>query len=60
MKPKAATTVYDPWDGSGHMMTDQCHESERDSHSKLLGPDGQPLRYERLKMGFDLSPRSTK
>lgn len=35
------------------------HEpDDRPTHSKLLGPDGNPLRYApRPRMGFDLTPR---
>lgn len=56
---RLAVPVSDPWGWDcPHLMADICHEQERDTHSRLLGPDGQPLRYERLKMGFDLRPRS--
>lgn len=58
--PRAAVSVPDPWGEGSHLMADQCFEQERDTHSRLLGPDGKPLRYERIKMGFDLSPRSKR
>lgn len=28
--------------------------------SRVLGPDGEPLVYERQPLGFDLSPRGRK
>lgn len=37
---------------------DTVEVSEYDTHSKLLGPDGDPLKYvERTAVGFDLSPK---
>lgn len=44
--------------GEGHLFADQVHESEHPEYSRILGPDGKPLRYARQPMGFDL--RSTK
>lgn len=55
---KSAIQITDPWGWDGtHVFADQAIEQERDTHSRLLGPDGQPLRYERRRIGFDLSPR---
>ena len=33
-------------------------EGDRPTSSKLLGPDGKPLKYEtRSRIGFDLTPK---
>lgn len=57
-KVKGAAWISDPygWDGT-HAFADQVHESDKPEESKLLGPDGRPLRYHRPPMGFDLRPR---
>lgn len=55
-----ATWINDPWgQGDGHHFADVVHELDRPTHSKLLGPDGKPLQYERQKIGFDLRPKVT-
>lgn len=48
--------VFDPWgEGSGY-YADQVEVGDYETHSKLLGPDGNPLKYvERQKVGFNLS-----
>lgn len=56
-RPRGAIQITDPWWGEIHVFADQVHEQQRETHSRLLGPDGQPLRYDRPKVGFDLSPR---
>lgn len=48
-------THYDDWNHNGRVAT-VCHETYRPTHSDLLGPDGEPLRYERQTVGFDLRP----
>lgn len=61
MTARAATWITDPWGyGDGHHFADQVHESDRPEESKLLGPDGKPLRYARQPMGFDLRPRKAE
>lgn len=40
-------------DGLGHTV----FESEKPTHSVLLGADGRPLRYAAYPIGFDLRPR---
>ena len=55
-----AITIHDPWDQGIGIYADTLHESERPEHSKLLGPDGQPLRYETIRLGFDLRPASVR
>ena len=31
--------------------------ADQETHSRLLGPDGEPLEYEPVKLGFDLTPK---
>ena len=53
-----AAWISDPWGwGMGQHFADVAHEADRPSHSPLLGPDGKPLQYARLTLGFDLSPK---
>lgn len=55
-----ATWVTDFW-GAAHGFADQVHEDDRPNESRLLGPDGHPLRYEpRQPIGFDLRPRGER
>jgi hypothetical protein len=54
---KASFVVVDPWDGQQFLMADEVFETERPTHSKLLGPDGRPIPYVRQKLGFDLTPK---
>jgi hypothetical protein len=52
-------TYENDWD-CGRVAT-QCEVSDRPLHSKLLGPDGNPLPYKHPpKIGFDLTPRGSK
>lgn len=52
-----AVWVSDPWShGAGGFFADQVEVSDRPAESKLLGPDGRPLKYERPVVGFDLRP----
>jgi hypothetical protein len=61
MKDRAAIWITDVWSyGQGHLFADQVHEAERPEESRLLGPDGKPLHYERQPMGFDLRERKPK
>ena len=32
--------------------------TEKETHSQILGPDGEPLEYEQEPFGFDLRPRN--
>lgn len=48
----AVKIYYD--DESNALYADHIHETDKPVFSKLLGPDGQPLRYEQRKIGFDL------
>ena len=51
-------TVVEPyWGGEGH-YADEVHVPDRPTHSKLLGPDGRPLKYETPRVGFDTSRRA--
>ena len=45
--------------GEQGVFADVAHEAdEKPTHSQILGPDGQPLKYEQSpRLGFDLSPR---
>lgn len=57
---KSAAWVADPWDGSQHAYADHVHEQDKPTCSGLLGPDGMPLRYNQVVMGFDLTPRNCR
>jgi hypothetical protein len=58
MTNRSAIIIYDQWGwGAGTPYADQVHEGDQPSESKLLGPDGRPLRYAPRKIGFDLTPR---
>lgn len=52
--------VVDPYDGSAHKVADTVHETNRPERSRLLAPNGQPLKYETPKVGFDLRPTEGK
>lgn len=47
----------EPRDGEcgGYEVTATDHPT----HSPLLGPDGQPLEYEPIRIGFDLTRKQT-
>lgn len=47
---------FEEWGASGRVAT-QCEVSEKPTHSKILGPGGKPLAYEKPVVGFDLSKR---
>ena len=52
--------IHDPWgDYAAAPYATQIQEAERPEFSKLLGPDGNPLRYQRPQIGFDLRPLAT-
>lgn len=51
-----AVIIRDDW-GREYPHADQVHADEKPSHSLLLGPDGNPLQYERRRVGFDLTQR---
>lgn len=58
MTARAAIWITDIYSyGQGHLFADQVQEADKPDESKLLGPDGKPLRYARQPMGFDLRPR---
>ena len=44
------------WGQYGH-YADYVDVTQHETHSRLLGPDGKRLPYERPKVGFDLSSR---
>ena len=50
-RTKAILVVRD-WNGEETPMADAVSISDRPTHSDLLGPDGNPLRYETIKFGF--------
>lgn len=51
-------TVYDPWDGTSSEIADTVHVEDKPEYSKLLGPDGKPLRYKKHPVGFQLTRKS--
>lgn len=55
VKVKAAITVNYDYDQA--IMADHAFESDKPTHSQLLGPNGAPLAYQRQKIGFDLTPK---
>ena len=60
MKNNRALVVVDPWWGEQMHLAGEVEESEKPTHSKLLGPNGQPIPYKRQKLGFDLTPKHRK
>ena len=61
MKIKATYRTSAMWDE--HYETDsgggsvEVFESDRPTHSSVLGPDGAPLEYDYQPIGFDLRRR---
>jgi len=49
--------AWTTWYGDAHPIADMVHEQDKPEESKLLGPDGRPLKYQRQPMGFDLRKR---
>lgn len=52
--------ITDPYGGWGetYHFANEVTEKERQTHSRLLGPDGKPLSYEpKQPLGFDLTPK---
>lgn len=56
---KGAMWIHD-YDVVGGLYTDTVHVQELPSYSRLLGADGQPLRYEKHPVGFDMRPQKRK
>ncbi len=56
-RDNGAISIPDPYGGGIHDFAVEVHESDKPSHSAVLGPDGRPLRYQRHAIGFDLTPR---
>lgn len=55
-----AYELRDPWDGEAHLFAGEVNEADKPTHSRLLGPDGNPLPYRQRRIGFDLTPRSKR
>lgn len=45
---------------AGGLFADQAEVADQPAESKLLGPDGRPLKYERPVVGFDLLPTAVR
>lgn len=59
MKERQTIWVQDDPYGSGAFHASTVIEEQHETRSKLLGPDGRPLKYEQKQpLGFDL--RSNK
>jgi len=61
MKTTSVAWVSDPWGyNEQYAFSDTVYEPESTtSHSRLLGPNGKPLKYEtKNPIGFDLSIRN--
>lgn len=48
--------VYDTWPNEGTRILNTLYERDRPTHSQLLGPNGEPLKYRVERVGFDLTP----
>lgn len=46
--------------GDGWIGGTEVFVTERETHSLLLGPDGEPLQYHDEPFGFDLRPQAQK
>ena len=55
-----AYVLYDPWGPESHLFAGEVQEQCLPTHSRLLGPDGNPLPYARQRIGFDLTPRAKR
>lgn len=51
---------WDYLDDEGEVHGREVYVTEQETHSQLLGPDGEPLQYEQQPFGFDLRPRNTR
>ena len=52
---KSLIWVGDPWEPGGAFFPDAVHVRDRLTHSRLLGPNGEPLAYETIPFGFNLT-----
>jgi hypothetical protein len=53
-RPTSSSTVHPHWNDRGDYglnPTEEIFEVDEETHSVLLGPDGQPLRYKSKKLG---------
>lgn len=57
-RTRGAILIEDEY-GTG-VFADTVHVTEQPEQSQLLGPDGQPLRYRKHPVGFDLSRRNAQ
>lgn len=48
---RSSHTHPDFWDELGLCPTEEVHEVEEETHSSLLGPDGNPIPYQSKKLG---------
>lgn len=56
--PRGFTVISDPWGPDTAPVPDTVHCADYPTHSPVLGPDGNPLKYEpRPPAGFDLRPK---
>lgn len=54
-------SVYVDYQEYGGRYATTIHESEKPTHSGLLGPDGKPLKYAQPpRLGFDLTPKKDR
>ena len=51
--PKASRPAPHEWDFGlvGLLPTEEVFEAHEETHSSLLGPDGEPLQYQSKKLG---------
>ena len=45
------------WDDDSGRVATLCDVTEKPLYSKLLGPDGNPLKYAQPKVGFNLNKK---
>ena len=50
-RPRSSQQHQDPWDDVGLNPTETVYEADYETHSSILGPDGEPIPYQSKKLG---------
>lgn len=51
-RPQSSHPSPDMYDELGLNTDPVVYEAEEETHSSILGPDGEPLRYRSKKLGY--------
>ena len=53
VRPRSSRAAPDSWsEDLGLVSTEEVLEQSEETHSSLLGPDGEPLQYKSKKLGY--------